>query len=337
MSYELAKDILTKELSADDDFDIVQCDFFGGEPFLAFNTIKEIVKYFRENKFSRKITFTASTNGTILSDEIRKWLIANEDIFAVSISFDGTKEMQDINRSNSFDLIDTHFFTKELRNGVGVKMTISQETLEHLAEGVIYCHSLEFRHIACTLACGIDWGKRGNKEVLRRELGKLVNYYIDHPTIKPCGLLDYHIENVAYPINGYAQKYCGAGTRLKVYDPKGICHPCQYFLHLAIGDRVDDTVGIIFSDTIPISELDKRCQTCIAVNVCPSCYGANYELTGNIYGRDSDFCELQKIIILANSYLKAKQWEMGALELSEVQEKALLDSILKIQSEFSEQ
>ena len=58
-----------------------------------------------------------------MPNEIKNWLLENRDIFTVSLSFDGTKEMQDTNRSNSYDKIDTHFFAKELNNGVGLKMS----------------------------------------------------------------------------------------------------------------------------------------------------------------------------------------------------------------------
>lgn len=334
LDFALAKDIMIKELTLEDEFDEVDFDFFGGEPFLAFDTIKNLVEYFKDKKFKKSFRFSASTNGTILTPTIREWLMANRDIFTVSISFDGTKEMQNINRSNSFDMIDTNFFAKQLNNGVGLKMTVSQETLSSLSDGVIYCHSLGFQHIACTLACGIDWSNKENLSIIKNELNKLIDFYIANPHIRPCTLLNYHIENISYPINGYAQKYCGAGTRLKVYDTKGEVHPCQYFLHLAIGEKVDSTKDIVFSDSFKIESLDSKCQTCIAVNVCPSCYGANFELTGDIHGRDENFCELQKLIILANSYFKAKQWEQGLLNLSELQENALLKAIIQIQNTF---
>ena len=335
MEFPLAKKIIESELSSDDDFEEVAFDFFGGEPFLAFETIKKLVEYFKIKTFKKKFRFSASTNGTILTNEIKEWLVENRDIFTVSLSFDGTKEMQDKNRSNSYDMIDTHFFAKELNNGVGLKMTISQATLNSLADGVLYCHDLGFCHIACTLACGINWSDKSNCDILKRELNKLINFYVFHPTIKPCSLLDYHIENVALPINGHAQKYCGAGTRLKVYDINGEAHPCQYFLHLAIGDKVLDTKKIVFTDSFKIENMDSKCQSCVAVNVCPSCYGANFELTGDIHKRDESFCEMQKIIILANSFLKARLWENGELKLDVQQEAALLKAIMVIQSAFS--
>lgn len=140
MDFSLAKTIIENELTSDDDFEVVAFDFFGGEPFLAFETIRKLVDYFKSKKFKKDFRFSASTNGTIMPNEIKNWLLENRDIFTVSLSFDGTKEMQDTNRSNSYDKIDTHFFAKELNNGVGLKMTVSQATLHSLADGVIYCH-----------------------------------------------------------------------------------------------------------------------------------------------------------------------------------------------------
>ena len=76
---------------------------------------------------------------------------------------------------------------------------------------------------------------------------------------------------------------------------------------LTIGDQAQKPNNIKFSDIIRIKDMDKKCQKCIAVNICHSCYGSNYQETGDIHKKDICFCKLQKVILLANSYFKAKQ------------------------------
>lgn len=331
---EETKKIIERELMVDDGFDAVSFEFFGGEPFLEFEKIKLIVEWFKGKSYPKRFSFFAGTNGTLLDDSTKKWLLENKDIFFLGLSLDGTKEMHDINRSNSFDLIDIPFFVQNYDNLV-VKMTVSQETLPSLYEGVKFCHDVGFHAIRCNLAQGIDWTKKDNESILETELDKLIQFYLENPTLTVCSLLDYQLQNISFDLNGRIVKFCGAGTRMKVYDVTGEEYPCQYFLPLSIGDKSLDTKKIKFSDFIEIKDLDEMCQTCVGVSVCPSCYGANFAATGNIHGRDVSFCKLTKTIIKANSFFKARQWELGQLKNMEKKDlKLLLNAILKIQNEL---
>lgn len=287
--------------------------------------------FFKDKKFDKKVYFFAGTNGTLITPEIQKWLLENRDIFQIALSLDGTREMHNTNRSNSYDMIPIDFFANEFRY-LTVKATISPQTLNTLADGVIHLHKLGFNNISCNLAVGVNWGEEEYIKILERELNKLIEFYLKNPNIKPCNLLDYKIENAAHPNNGKAIKFCGAGTRTKVYDIDGKVYPCQYFLPLTIGDRAKQDLKIEFTDIINIKDMDLNCQKCIAVNICPSCYGSNYQETGDIHKRDKNFCKLQKVIILANSLFKAKQWELGQLELDEYGEQELLSGIMQIQN-----
>lgn len=254
----------------------------------------------------------------------------NRNIFQIALSLDGTKEMNDKNRSNSYNLIPIEFFAKKFQY-LSVKATISPETIVTLADGVIHMHNLGFKNISCNLAVGVDWSSEKYVKILEDQLNKLIEYYLSNPKLKPCNLLDYKVENAAHPNNGKAIKFCGAGTRTKVYDIDGKVYPCQYFLPLTIGERAKDPIDIKFTDIIDIKDLDKNCQNCIAVNLCPSCYGSNYQETGDIHKKDKDFCKLQKVIILANTLFKAKLWKLGRLKLEQYSEQELLSGIMKIQ------
>ena len=325
------KKTIEQEANADDGYKEICFDFFGGEPFLEFDKIREIVESTKDKIFKKKIYFFAGTNGTLINDTIKKWLLQNRDIFQIALSLDGTRAMHNKNRSNSYDLIPIDFFINYFKN-LTVKATISPQTIDTLAEGVIHLHKLGFNEISCNLAVGQDWASTKYESILYRELNKLIDYYLENKSIKPCNLLEYNIEYVAHPHDGKAFKYCGAGTRTKVFDVDGTVYPCQYFLPLTLGEGAQCVPEIHFSDIIDLSVIDKECQKCIAVNICPSCYGSNYQETGNIYERDKAFCRLQKIIILANSYFKARQWEKGLLTLDEYQKQELLVGIMNVQN-----
>lgn len=327
---KLVEQIINNEANIDDGYSELCIDFFGGEPFLEFKKIKEIVEYCKNTKFKKKLHFFAGTNGTLFTDEVKNWLLDNKNIFQLALSLDGTREMHNKNRSNSYDQIDIDFFVNKFKN-VSVKATISPATIDTLADGVKHLHNLGFKHISCNLAVGVDWSEKQNISILERELNKLIDFYLNNPDIAPCNLLDYRIEYAAHSNNGKAFKFCGAGTRTKVYDTDGKVYPCQYFLPLTIGNETIQRSCVKFKDIMDLKELDNKCQNCIAVNICPSCYGSNYQSYGNIHTKEQHFCNLQKVIILANSFFKAKRWELGQLNLSPIAEQELLNAIVKIQ------
>ena len=165
MSAELAKSIVDKELTMNDGVSMVEFDFFGGEPLLEFDTVKEVVEYTIKKEYDKDYIFFITTNGVLLDDERKKWLKEHTDALQIGLSLDGTKEMHDINRNRSFDKIDLDFF-RDTYPEESVKMTVSKETLPKLAEGVMFCHDKGF-DVSCNLAYGIDWDNKENQEIGR--------------------------------------------------------------------------------------------------------------------------------------------------------------------------
>ena len=335
ISLDTIKEIIYKEMTEDNGFTEVEFDLFGGEPFLAFDLIKEIEEYFHHIVSDKKYVLFATTNGTLVHGEIKEWLKQCTDTFVCGLSYDGTPEMQNINRSNSADKIDLDFFVKYYSTQ-DVKMTISHESLSNLAEGVIFLHQKGF-NVSCNLAYNIDWSDESNKEILQRELMKLIEYYLEHPEIKPCMMLDMSIANVSsvYKKNQFT-RYCGAGISTVAYHIDGKSYPCQFFMPLSVGaEKAQESLSLKFYHTeIPPELVEEKCLKCVVQSICPTCYGANYAATGNMYRHDDNYCELTKIIIKARSYFKAMQWQKGQLHLSDQELAHLLDSIRIIQEEL---
>ncbi|MBQ8237110.1 MAG: 4Fe-4S cluster-binding domain-containing protein [Oscillospiraceae bacterium] len=333
MDWCTAKRIIDHELSNTNDIDGIEFDLFGGEPFKEFKLIQQITEYVNMTKGHIPCTIFATTNGTLVHDEVQTWLRDHADCFICGLSLDGTREMHNINRSNSYDDIDLDFFS-ELYPNQDVKMTISQETLPYLADGVVDLHKRGFL-VSCNLAHGIDWSDSNNTTLLHRELQKLIEFYLSHPDIEPCSMLEMGISNVSLQ-QSVPIRYCGAGISTKSYDINGCEYPCQFFMPLTLGEeRAEFVKEVVFpGDYLPISQLDPECQECIIQSVCPNCFGANYASTGNIYKRDKNMCRLTKIMIKARSYFRAKQWELGQLKESGAELQALLQAIVKIQNEL---
>lgn len=81
--------------------------FYGGEPLLNLDVIEKAVEYVR-NLGERNVRYSLSTNGTLLSQEVADFLVANK--FLISVSLDGPKQEHDRNRVNdrdggTFDLV----------------------------------------------------------------------------------------------------------------------------------------------------------------------------------------------------------------------------------------
>lgn len=74
--------------------------FYGGEPLLRFDLIKDVISYVQETGF--KTMFSMTTNGTLLTDSIIEFLVTHN--IMVSISLDGSKEIHDKNRVFANDL-----------------------------------------------------------------------------------------------------------------------------------------------------------------------------------------------------------------------------------------
>ncbi len=85
---------------------------FGGEPFLAFQEMKEIVEGVMLKEQARPYSFSVITNGTLLNEKMKSWLASKRDRIRVDLSLDGPPEIHNMNRPGSFEKIDLDFFRK---------------------------------------------------------------------------------------------------------------------------------------------------------------------------------------------------------------------------------
>jgi radical SAM protein with 4Fe4S-binding SPASM domain len=302
MSFEQAYSIVESYLSnpSNDEYDECVIEFFGGEPFLNFPLIKQVCETVWAKKWEKPYLFHAASNGTLIHGEIRDWLLTNKHRFIVSVSLDGTAEMHNINRSQSFSKIDLEFFQSTWADP-STKMTVSKESLPYLADGVIYLHSLGFT-VDNNLAYGIDWSDSSTLSILARELRKLAEYYLAHPEIKPCSLLDMKIEMQTFE----AKKWCGAGTQMIAYDVDGVDYPCQMLLPMSIGkEKAEQARHIDFQNVENF--IDGKCKNCLLFPICPTCYGSNFDERDNLATRNDHLCEITKVRALASAYLQAKK------------------------------
>lgn len=292
MNFETAKNIILHEFSVIKDDDTLLIDFMGGEPLINFNLVYDIVEFFKTTKYKNRISYFISTNGTLVKDEIKKWLQKNKDLVVCGLSLDGDRDSQNTNRSNSFDSIDIKFFYETWPNAA-VKMTISPYSIKNLASDVIFMHSFGFK-IMNNFAYGVNWYTLENQKILEDQLEQLIIFYLDNPTIEPCQLLNLNIGHLAYRNELPKVASCGAGTMMTVYDVFARKYPCHFFQPLSIGEEKSKLSKLImFENTSTL--IDDKCSECNIYSICKTCYGSNFNATGDPKKRDLSLCTFTKL------------------------------------------
>jgi len=188
MDISVARESITYYMEKDGP-EVIEFDFFGGEPLLGFDFIREVVDWFHTQTWNKKHIFFISTNGTILTDEIHDWLFKNRGCVQVGLSLDGCKTAHDLCRSNSYDRVmeNLPFFRKYWPHQP-VKMTVCSDTIPYLAESVIQMEEMGIFFTA-NLAFENHWVDEENKKKLldmyEEQLSILVDYYEKHPHFYP--------------------------------------------------------------------------------------------------------------------------------------------------------
>ena len=332
MDLETACDIVKRELTAEDGTKTVTIELFGGEPLLCFDSIKRLCEWTWRRDWPKDYIFFATTNGTKVHGELKDWFRENRNRFWLGLSYDGTPGMQDENRCGSSKEIEWGFFA-ECWPDQGVKMTISQETLPSLAKGVIYLHEKGF-NVSCNLAFDIGWDADRARGVLSKQLEILSEYYIDHPETKPCSMLDYKVTGVLYD-NEEFDKWCGAGESMRFYSVEGEHYACQFFQPLSVGGELAEACSIDFEDRDSL--IDPMCRDCPFLTICPTCYGANYAANGDPARKSRHECELNKVVILANSWFRFRQLESLSdeeLGIDGAERRRLIEAVVAIQENW---
>ena len=130
MSFEVGKKALDFLIANSGNRVNLEVDFFGGEPLMNWDVVKQLVEYGRsqEAAHNKKFRFTLTTNGVLLNDEIMEF--CNREMSNVVLSLDGRKEVNDKMRpfrkgAGSYDIIVPKFQMFQKLTGWGRgKMTV---------------------------------------------------------------------------------------------------------------------------------------------------------------------------------------------------------------------
>ena len=290
----------------------LEVDFFGGEPLLNFEVVKQIVEYARsiEKEHNKNFRFTLTTNGMNITDEVIEF--ANKECHNVVLSLDGRKEIHDLTRktitgNGSYDVIVPKFkeFVKK-RNGKNYYMrgTFTKNNVDftndifHMAD--LGFSELSMEPVVCSpdepyalteqdLPALYEQYEILAKEMLKREKqGNPITFYHYMLDLKngPC---------IYKRISG-----CGSGTEYMAVTPWGDLYPCHQFVgddKYCLGNIYD---GVKNQDLVNKFKncnayARKDCASCWAKLYCSGGCAANaYHATGDITGVYDYGCKLFK-------------------------------------------
>lgn len=327
MSYEVGKQALDFLIANSANRKNLEVDFFGGEPLMNFQVVKDLVAYGREQEalHNKKFRFTLTTNGILLNDEIMEFL--NKEMSNVVLSIDGRREINDLmrpsrNNKGSYDLIVPKFI--KLADSRGQTNYYVRGTFTHnnsdFSEDVKHLADLGFKQISVEPVVAPasadyaiteedlprlfdEYDKLAKLMLERRKEGKDFNFF--HFMIDlsggPC---------VAKRLSG-----CGSGTEYLAVTPWGDLYPCHQFVGIdefLMGNVFDGIKRFDIRDEFKVCNVysKEKCSSCFAKFYCSGgCAANSYNFTGNINDVYDIGCQLQRKRVECAIMLKAADGE----------------------------
>jgi uncharacterized protein len=312
MNEGLACELVARHLGDTNSSSGVLIDFCGGEPLLAFESIKKIVAFVHSREWPRAHGFEFSTNGTLLTPEVTTWLDSTPCV-TFGLSLDGLPKAHDLNRSGSYRRAERAvpwMLERCRRTGqrASVKMTISPATIPMISEGVKHLHSLGFLEVAANVPFESLWSTSElprQLDAFAGELERLLQFYLSHEGLGPPQLVSLPIEKLAAArISSLPRpRWCGAGKMMTAYDVDGRRYPCHRFLPSTTGTRT-------YSGPYALSDLSEPtapsiCDKCPIAVACPTCLGNNWEESGDPFARTTHHCAFVLLQMKASAKYKA--------------------------------
>lgn len=312
MSFEVGKQALDFLVANSGKRRNLEVDFFGGEPLMNFEVVKQLVAYARsiEKKSGKNFRFTLTTNGVLIDDDVIEF--ANRECHNVVLSLDGRKEIHDslrktINGKGSYDSIVPKF--KKLVDARGGKGYYMRGTFTHnnvdFTNDIFHMADLGFTELSMEpVVCAPE----DSYALTEDDLPKLLNQYeiLAQEMIKRKkdgkGFTFYHymIDLSAGPCIYKRISGCGSGTEYMAVTPWGDLYPCHQFVgdeKYLMGNVYDGVTNDTIRDEFKLCNAYARpdCKDCWAKLYCSGGCAANaYHATGSITGTYAYGCELFK-------------------------------------------
>lgn len=323
MPYEVGKQALDFLVANSGNRRNLEVDFFGGEPLLNFDVVKQLVAYGREleKNHDKHFRFTLTTNGVLLNDEIMEF--ANREMDNVVLSIDGRKEIHDMMRpfqrgDGSYDIILPKF--QKFADSRGQQKYYARGTFTHnnldFSKDVLHLADLGFKQISVepVVAQATDDYALREEDLpkLFEEYDKLAAEMVKrHGTDKDFTFFHFMIDLEGGPCVYKRLSGCGSGTEYMAVTPSGELYPCHQFVGtegFKMGDVWTGITNTEMQTQFKGCNVYSRpaCKDCFAKFYCSGGCAANaYNFTGDIRGNYALGCELQKKRIECAIMIKA--------------------------------
>ena len=329
MSFEVGKKALDFLIANSGNRRNLEVDFFGGEPLMNWQVVKDLVAYGRQQEkiHDKNFRFTLTTNGVLLNDEIMEF--CNREMANVVLSIDGRKEVNDKMRpfrggKGSYDLIlpkFQKFADSRHQEKYYVRGTFTHNNLD-FAEDVFHLADMGFKQISVepvvaketeeyalrpedvpTICAEYD---RLAKEMVKREKegrGFTFFHFMIDLTGGPC---------VYKRLSG-----CGSGTEYLAVTPWGDLYPCHQFVgeeKFLMGNVDEGVTREDIRDEFKCCNVytKEKCRNCFARFYCSGGCAANaYNFHGDINDAYDLGCELQRKRVECAIMIKAALADEG--------------------------
>lgn len=324
MSFDVAKravDLLIR--STEGKRQHCEIDFFGGEPLMNFDVVKQTIEYIQEQeKIHNKIfKLSLTTNGMLLDPAKVKYL--TDQHISLILSLDGRPEVHNRMRPDAGgrDSYDTcarnQVYAAKHRNGEEyyVRGTYTKYNLD-FTEDVRHMADLGFEGLSMEPVVGDDLSYAITDDDLPRifdEYDRLTDFYLQrYDEGRP--FIYYHFIMDLYrgPCIAKRLRGCGAGHEYMCVVPNGDIYPCHQFVGqdgYVIGNVYEgvtnDTLPALFRDMHVLNK--PECCKCWAKFFCSGgCHANNIKYGGNIQTPYELSCRIQKKRIECAMYIQAK-------------------------------
>ncbi len=310
MSFEVGKQALDFLIAHSGTRRNLEVDFFGGEPLMNFDVVKQLVAYARsiEQQHGKHFRFTLTTNGMLIDDDVIDF--ANREMSNVVLSLDGRKEIHDRFRvdyagKGSWDRIVPKF--QKLVAARGGKNYYMRGTFTHanpdFLQDIRQMLDLGFTELSMEpVVCAPDDPSALTQEdlpIVMEQYEKLAELMLQRDKEgRPFTFYHYMIDLTGGPCIYKRISGCGSGTEYMAVTPWGDLYPCHQFVGdeaFKLGDIWQGVTNHAVQDQFAHCNVyaHPECRDCWARLYCSGGCAANaYHATGAITGVYEYGCEL---------------------------------------------
>ena len=306
----------------------LEVDFFGGEPLMNWQVVKDLVAYGRslEEPNNKKFRFTLTTNGVLLDDEVMEF--ANKEMANIVLSIDGRKEINDRMRpfrggQGSYDVIVPKFRKVAESRGQEryyVRGTFTRNNLD-FSRDVLHLADLGFRQISVEpVVAGPEDDYAIREEdlpALREEYDRLAAEMIKRKKEgEGFNFFHFMIDLEGGPCVAKRLSGCGSGTEYLAVTPWGDLYPCHQFVgneDFLMGNVEEGVLRTDIRDVFKGCNVyaKEKCRKCFAKFYCSGGCAANaYNFHGNINEAYDVGCELERKRVECAIMLKVAEAEL---------------------------